>query len=405
MSAKAFEPVNGPNPFEQGLASGGHPTLNKSFDSIEEFLANYYDFRTLNKADGAIGQTNPGYHNFYYGKKMWLQAQIKPSLFTALPRKPWDQSGHRLIKDFYTGVDADGRYASAETDTSGTIGNPREPDTVVMQYYPRAIVNRPYSINMAMQRLEGKDDTIAWAEMLKVLSIEYSMRINSDLARGAGEIAAPSSRTCMTPLDAIVGSYAEIANLTGGKAIAANKLDIGGMDRDAAASEIDSYVSYSNTNRELKLNYLDSLLTNCYPYWEEYTPEKKTFITNYDTVERFITLSQSQQRFVGDVLKWSKFTMDYNGVKTLPGEAIGFGVSSYRGFPIICDKMVQRDGCGRIYLVDGDVTHLQVLVPPTFLEDRSYLARGNLNTLATYFAWMETVCMKPRNNGKVRDLL
>jgi hypothetical protein len=189
--------------------------------------------------------------------------------------------------------------------------------------------------------------------------------------------------------------------------LTADDADYLGMDRDSADSAANAYrnayVSCAAANREFRLSHLDSLFTNCMPYWTDNSPDKKVILTNFDTIERMQTLASSQQRFMG----WANHVVTYNGVKTVPGEAIGFGVSQYRGVPVVADLYVKQEsnGIGRAYLLDTNFIKFAVLVPPTFIEDRSYIARGNLTTVATYYMLGELIATKFRVHGKVRDIM
>lgn len=360
-----------------------------AFETIDDVLAAYYDVRTLNKANDPILTGTSNYRNILYGKKLWLQMNVKPNAFTLLPREAYDTSGYRLAPDFATTATTFNGVAEA-----GTIPESKKPTLTIMEATPKTLVNDPYQISMAMQKLQGKDDVVTWDEMMKLLSTEFPMRINTSLLKDVDTLAGNN----LESIDRVCSSYAEVTNC----GITAGDSDYLGLDRDAAASYADAYVNHnSNTDREFKLSHVDACFTNQMPYWNDYGPEKKVILTGFDTIERMQTLAQSQQRFMG----WVNHVVTYNGVKSIPGEAIGFGVSQYRGVPVVADMYVAKDTLSRVYLLDTNFIKMGVLVPPTFIEDRSYIARGNLTTVATYYMLGELIANKFRVHGKVRDLL
>jgi hypothetical protein len=365
--------------------------LNKDFETIDELLSAYYDVRSLQKTgDNPAYMGLANYRNIIYGKKLWLQMNINPNAFTALPRRPYESSGYRLMPDFATTA-----TSGNGVDEPGAIPDAKVPSISVMELSPKTLVNDPYAITMAQQRLAGKDDVATWDELMGALAKEFPMRVNSQLLVDNQTATGYN----LTSLDKIVSSYAEIQ----AKSLTANTVDYGGLDRDAAASFSDAYVSCAAANRPITLDYFDRALTEVFPYWDSLGIDKKCWLTGWDIIERMQTLGQSQQRFA----EWQNHQVTFNGVKSVPGTPIGFGVSSFRGIPVIADAYVKKEtsGASRVYLLDTNYIHMDILVPPTFIEDRSYMARRALTTLATYYMLGETVCNKFRNQAKIRDLV
>jgi hypothetical protein len=365
--------------------------IEKQFETIDELLSAYYDVRVLSKADVPASTQTSNYRNILYGKKLWLQMNVKPNTFTAIPRTPYESSGWRVMPDFASAV-SDG----VGVVEAGTIPAAQVPVLKILELTPKTMVCNPYAITMAQQRLAGKDDVATWDELMNALAIEFPMRINySMLAKHETALAGNNYES----IDRICCSYSEVSSCS----TTTNYGDYAGINRDASGdSWADAYVAHNNNvDRTLTLSLMDTVMTNVMPYWLDYGTEKKVWITGFDVVERMQSLAASQQRFMG----WNNYVMTYNGVKTIPGEAIGFGVSQYRGIPVIADMYVQKDTLSRMYLLDTNFVNMAVLVPPSFIEDRSYLARRALTTLATYYMLGELVCTKFRNQGKIRDLL
>jgi len=140
------------------------------------------------------------------------------------------------------------------------------------------------------------------------------------------------------------------------------------------------------------------------PYWKDNTVEGKVIVTGFDTVGRLQQLHYQYQRFIG----YTNYDITYNGIKTCPGDVVGFGVSQFKGIPIVPDLMTTREfngahptGLSRMYVLDTNTIHHAVLIPPTFIQDKTYLARRALVDVATYYMSSEMVCTKPRANAKI----
>jgi hypothetical protein len=140
------------------------------------------------------------------------------------------------------------------------------------------------------------------------------------------------------------------------------------------------------------------------PYWKDNTVDGKVIITGFDTVGRIQQLHYQFQRFIG----YGNYQTTYNGIKTCPGDVVGFGASQFKGIPIIPDLMVTKNpagnGVSKIYVLDTNTIHHAILIPPTFIQDKTYLARRALTDIATYYMASEMVCTKPRANAKIMNL-
>jgi hypothetical protein len=178
------------------------------------------------------------------------------------------------------------------------------------------------------------------------------------------------------------------------------------MDRHTAASNLDSYVDLGNSAlRTLSIDLLDNAVQGTMPYWKDNTVEGKVFLTGFDTIGRLQQMHYQYQRWIG----YTDVATTYNGIKTCPGDIVGFGVSHFKNIPIIPDLMVLREfdsnnnftGLERMYLIDTNTIHHAILLPPTFIQDKTYLVRRALTDVATYYMASEVVCTKPRANGKI----
>jgi len=84
------------------------------------------------------------------------------------------------------------------------------------------------------------------------------------------------------------------------------------------------------------------------------------------------------------------------------------GVSQFKGIPIVPDVMTTKSmagtGVSKIYGIDTNTVHHAILLPPTFIQDKTYIPRRSLTDVATYYMSSEMVCTKPRANFKIMNL-
>lgn len=414
------------------------------------YLLNKRDDKEIQKAftfDGApasagdtslAGTAHGNYRNYIYGKQMWAQMNIRPTAFTAIPRNQYVKSAFRVINDFATRA----VVPNAIKESMSHVPDSKVPPIASLRVEPRMIVNDPYTMTLAQQALDGLDDTVNFDAILEVLQSEFSMRINGQmLMRGYQGGYDPTSsveavQNCVNysyfktneatlpdpmgiplmPLDSLISGYDEYTYLTtaypGGNASAAsgaNAVDLFNIDRHTAASNYDSQLDLnaggSYALRSLSIDLLDSSVQSAMPYWKDNTVEGKVMLTGFDTVGRLQQLHYQYQKFIG----YTNYAITYNGIKTCPGDVVGFGVSQFKGIPIVPDLMCTREftsgnvptGLSRIYLIDTNTIHHAVLIPPTFIQDKTYLARRALTDVATYYMSSEQVCTKPRANAKI----
>ena len=213
-------------------------------------------------------------------------------------------------------------------------------------------------------------------------------------------------------IDNLISGYNEYITMdyptldnVGSDLIAKAAVDLFNIDRHTAATNMDAYVDCTaNTKRNLSVDLLDNAVQAVMPYWKDNTMDNKVIVTGFDTVGRIQQLHYQFQRFMG----YGNYQVTYNGVKTCPGDVVGFGASQFKGIPIIPDVMTTKNldasGVSKIYVMDTNTIHHAVLIPPTFIQDKTYLARRALTDIATYYMASEMVCTKPRANAKIMNL-
>jgi hypothetical protein len=426
------------------LSKSANPQM---FTSNDKFFDNWYgekrdaelkkayifDGSPAAAADTSLASTARGnYRNYIYGKQLWAQMNIRPTVFTAIPRNQYVKSGFRIVKNFATRAG----HPNAVAEAMSQIPDVKVPKIESLRIDPRVVINDPYSMTLAQQALDGLDDTVNFDAILEILQTEFSMRVNGqmlmhnvnwaynpatdtdagqqlcnysywlELARLAG-LSAPDGIPICT-LDNLISGYQEYSGLSyPNDTIAHFGVDLFNLDRHTAASELDSYISCSTGTaapRNVSIDLVDDAVQHVMPYWKDNTVDGKVIITNFDTVGRIQQLHYQFQRFIG----YGNYQTTYNGIKTCPGDVVGFGASQFKGIPIIPDLMVTRaldgTGVGKIYVVDTNTIHHAILIPPTFIQDKTYIARRSLTDVATYYMASEMVCTKPRANAKIMNL-
>jgi hypothetical protein len=415
----------------------------RSFSSPDMFFDNWYGDQKgtdiqksfvfsgapASAGDTSLASTAHGnYRNYLYGKQLWAQMNIRPTVFTAIPRNQYVKSGFRIIKDFATPA----IVSNSVGEGMSHIPDVKVPSIVSLRIDPRVVVNDPYSMTLAQQALDGLDDTVNFDAILEVLQTEFSMRVNGQMLManfnaGAYDPASadpdvqklvnygyfvkelaglpdPVGMPICT-LDNLVSGYTEYLTHTyANDAQGHGAVDLFNIDRHSAATVMDSYVDCAAAPRNVSVDLLDDAVQGVMPFWKDNTVENKVMVTGFDTVGRIQQLHYQFQRFIG----YTNYQSTYNGIKTCPGDVVGFGVSQFKGIPIIPDYMCTKSqagtGVSKIYGIDTNTIHHAILIPPTFIQDKTYLARRSLTDVATYYMASEMVCTKPRANFKIMDL-
>jgi hypothetical protein len=416
-----------------------------TFPNPESYFGNFYnDAKELKKAftfDGfgasaadtsLAGTANGNYRNYVYGKQIWAQMNIRPTVFTALPRNQYVKSGYRIVTDFATPAVVPNSIAEPRSH----MPDIKTPSIQSLRIDPRVIVNDPVSMTLAQQALDGLDDTVNFDAMLELLQTEFSMRINGQLLMNNYNVSTTYDPASLDPLiqamasygyfvanastladptgipicgiDTLVSGYTEYNTLGYSGAAGAAAVDLFNISRHAAVSNLDAFVDCSTTARGISVDLLDNAIQQIMPFWKDNAMDSKVIITGFDTVGRFQQLHYQFVRYMG----YNNMQVTYNGIKTCPGDVAGFGVSQFKGIPIIPDYMTAKGqdasgnpvGISKLYCLDSNTIHQAILIPPTFIQDKSYIPRRSLTDVATYYMSSENVCTKPRANAKIMNL-
>lgn len=393
-----------------------------------------FDGAPASAADTSIAGTAHGnYRNYIYGKQLWAQMNIRPTAFTAIPRNQYVKSAFRIINDFATPA----IVPNAIKESMSHIPDAKTPKIESLNVEPRMVANEPYTMTLAQQALDGLDDTVNFDAILELLQTEFSMRVNGMMLMrnyAAGYDVSDAGTNDMvnysyfkvneatlpdpvgvpiTSLDVLISGNNEYDylkdTLSAPDAQAQAAVALFNKPRYAAGTgynaNLNSFVDLgAGALRPLSVDILDSALQEIMPYWKDNTVEGKVMLTGFDTVGRLQQLHYQYQRFIG----YTNYQITYNGIKTCPGDVVGFGVSQFKGIPIVPDLMCTREfngtaktGLSRMYVMDTNTIHHAVLIPPTFIQDKTYLVRRALTDVATYYMSSEMVCTKPRANAKI----
>ena len=380
---------------------GEHPYFN-SFHGSGGMFEHYYgtqDVRdTITKTAGAMTLT-AGAWNAIFGPKLTNLQYWSKNAFSAIGAKPWASSGIRVQKTMAT---------------SGGIGVARGANLPAQVRGDFAHVTIPYkelpftfAMSLGDIQLKGKDDIVTWEQFLELQEQAYVNGIDADLL-GKVETAPTGfgvEEYRIDKLDRVISSYAEAVALT---LTAGYESPWGGADsglyayRNASTGGASNFDCYTDVNggatRVLELSLVDGMFANTMPYWD--SNNNKVMITGYDTLAKLAAILQPQQRYEGFV----NAEVTIEGVKTLPGRDTGYRVSTYNDVPIIPDKNTATDTISRIYLVDKDYLHYNMLIPQMIRVSDNPLVTGSLKNAAVLFQLGELWCNKFKGQGKITYL-
>ena len=355
------------------------------FQTLDEMLQAYYGpaQEYLGKADAPITISTTGVRNVVYGPQLFGQFCVAYNTFGFLPKDIW-RSGFRAISTA-------GSTASAGVSETAAVPETLKPGFVQVATPPKLLSasSEETLLELAMEKV---DDTALWDDVIAYMKEEFQNRINRGLHTNFDTLASINIES----IDRICASSVEQGAC--GETVADE--DLHGIDR-SANTWFNAYVNHaSNTDRTMALSQVDALFPQVRPLWKDASMQNKAIITVYDTLERLEQLIQSQQRFVNTV----SAQMSVNGIQTLKGAEAGFDVTAYKYVPCIPDQNAAQDTLSRLYLLDLDVTSIQMAVPIMYQESEEYLHIDRFGRMGVYYGAMELVCKKPAACAKLRDL-
>lgn len=342
----------------------------------------------LLKADAPVLSTTTGWWNYVYGKKVWEQTNYEPNVTAIISKEPWGRSGWRVE----TVKAAHGSGYGGLAIDAPAIPETIKPTWVQVSTKPK-IVYHGFNAMEVAEFLSSVDDAIDLLPSLReALGKTHTYDINRALCTDIDTVAGNELQS----VDRVIGSYSEVTGCTD-----ANDGDIYGLDRDAAASWADAYVSHnSDTDRDLTTPLIDTVLQNV---WKN-GGKPKVIVTGYDTLIRWQQLLEAERRF----LETARVIPTFGGVRgPAPGVEAGFMVATYNGIPILPTQSMPVDTISRIWFIDTDYVKFAVAKPTQYFETGSgadYILKNSLEIEGGYRTMAELRAYGFFAHGKVRDL-
>lgn len=369
------------------------------FDNWGDMFQAYFGRDALgmfsNKANAPYLTTTTNLRNIVYGAWATTTFVCSHNGLGAMRDGPW-RSGYRLINETYFGSTPDGDGV----DQGAVIPESTQDKLDILELTPKTLSN-VLDISTAQLSIENKDDSSKWAELVDAR--RKTMMNNWDRAwLGYAGGAASSGNKALSKLDSILSSYDRIENA--GEGATAGAFTYAGKTR-AAASEFDCKVKhFSGVKTPFALKYMDDLMAECQPYWDDGGFNNKHWLTGVDTGIKIQQLHMTQFRGKLDA---QPATFSVGGVKTMPGTNGYVLVNMYDYIPIIVDKFMDNHVTGavtggtKVALIDDDYMEIAVSQPIEYQESKEYLQVGYLAKRGIFHACMETAAWKFGCHGLV----
>jgi hypothetical protein len=311
------------------------------------------------KVDAPIIHTTTGAFTAMAQLALFAGVSLQDNVFGALPKKPHDRRAFRYVT------------ARGKSSGGGIVDSGAAPDTVKPTLVRPDVVTKLEAVHFDMGMIqeelaETEDDGLTWAAFAEYMKKEFAFVLDADATVQNGTLASNN----LESIERLIAGYTEIlVDDHAGAAYVANDLDIWAQDRDAAASAVDAYVNrgaavaVAEVDRDFTgAPLMNTLWQNCAPYWDSHN--NKVLFSPHDTLEAFNESEGAAARHVAPV--WVQMTV--NGIKTNPGQGVGFSAMSVRNTPWIPDNNLPSDGIGVILLADLDYIWVDLLKPPTFID-------------------------------------
>lgn len=353
----------------------------------------------IQKTDAPVLSTTTGVYNPVYGAKVWVQLNTEANIFAALPKYPQLRSGWRV------------ETAKPASSGGGVAEDANLPDTIKPTWLevstkPKTIAHTFHVSEVQEFLANSQDDAIgAMAQMRARMAEHHKEMINVMLLTDLDTLAGNN----MESVDRVCSSYSEV---TAGLCTAGDA-DIYGIDRDAAASWADAYVSHnSGTDRELTDALILDLINSTLERGAN--SEGRFFVTGYDTLTKIASIYSSG--IVYNALGEAKISIGVNGVQTPKGGDAGRMVTSLYTIPVLVSKDVPKDTISRIYLLDPTDKEgfgeprlgIRIAKPTQYFEagmtTGTPFSIGKLADEGMFRTMGELICTNFRVQGKLRDL-
>jgi len=370
--------------------------INKNYGGVSRSPE---ELKALYKTDAPVLSSTTGFWNTVYGASVLQQLNTSSSLFNLLPKFPYQRGGYRAqttrFKDSGIGVAENAAIPDSVKPTQAAVAVPIKEHALVIEYSER------------MRLLANTKDDVGFdvAATLERAKQSFAYAIDADLNTDVTTLASSNIES----IDRVVSSYAEVTNCSD---LTAGDADIYTMDRDAAATWYDAYVSHnSGTARELTDGIVRDLISNSVSAGAN--PSTQVWYSGVDTYNKLLSLYESQIRYAS-----AAFTPKTN-VNSGEAGGINYGqeMATLYGRPVFVNptsKVATNGTIANLYLLD--VGHdpvygepylgIKVLQAPIVAETRmvNYPAHAKLGNEDIIYAAMELECKRFNIQAKARDL-
>lgn len=360
--------------------------------NVEELMEKFYGAggRLIRKATEVSETAGSGTHwEPLYGKKVWSWLNLEANVFAIIPKEPWVKSGWRIIT---TAANSSGG-GIAESTTGGSLPTAATITFAQVKTKPKTVAHT-FDLGELAEFLGGVDDAVDLLPTYREeVGLEHAKCINKMLIGDQDTVAGNNFES----LDRVIGASTEVDS---GR-LDANDADIYSLDRDDSTA-YDAYVSENdNTDRDLSLSLIDTVLQNV---WDN-GGKPKVVLTKTNTLMRWQQLLEAERRFMDT----ARVVPTFGGVRGVaPGVEAGFMVATYFAIPIIPSVDVfNYSTIGGIYFVDTDFVKFAVAKPTTYAETgkgEGFIYRGLFATEGLYETMGELRAYRFNCHGKVVDL-
>lgn len=349
----------------------------------------------LTKADAPLLSSTSGAVQRIVGPQLWANVNTERSLFAALRKKEWTETGIRVITAYPS------TKIRGVAEATSPVGETVLPS--FSQYFPTIkIMETPFDQSL-ISKFHGQiAEAVSWEAFRDFMGVNHGKGINLTLNGTSATVAGDNFES----IDRVAAANAEIGVQTG---VGANDLDIHGLDRDAGASFADAQVlQNANTDRDLSLRLLNTLRRVTINGSGDYNPANYFWYTGLDTYQTWTELLQPMQRFDETASSFSP----HNGVQlgTAGTKETTFMLAKYDSAPIILSQDAPKtsDTLSRVFSVHKDHTWYQVVQPTVYRQVGISTGQELLTSTYTDEGLFYTVGELVSNffgaNGKLMDL-
>jgi hypothetical protein len=338
----------------------------------------------INKADAPMLSGTSGMFNAIYGRMAFTQFNNEAVAWNLLPKKAWDKSGWRIrtARGFTlaTGGVADG----------GSVAETIKSTIVEVSTLPK-LSQTVFEIGVMVDSLNG-DDRYTFEEEAKAKAEDHIMDIDAQLL---ARVSTATAGNNFESIDRVCASNSEVT----GNSYTANYADIYSLDRDSVTT-YDAYVDHaSGVDRDLTNDMMRNAI---FTIKANSGKMPNVVLTGYDTMQRIISLNESQARYM--VLTETSVKLGIDGIGAQGGQSVGLPVKAYLGIPILQDTNVVKDTISRIYFLNTDTIFIGIAKPTSMTVSDNWLDRAKYTKKAVYLTIGELICTQFSANGKIMDL-